>query len=1006
MRPSCRLALALLLFSLGGSVLPKQPPNGRWITVFGARQELALRNRRVSVWGRDGEFVVGGADDAALSGLADEGVVPLVKVPDEGQWIYFFFHSEDAAGRPAAPPQATVQFLSPTTDLWLFPGQSHGALPRVRKPAGTFFAVARTELAPIAPHPADLLAPAAPTVVNPLVQQIVDATDQATWFQDVRDLSGENTVTIGGQTFTISTRYSDAMFPLPQANAHATEYLLDRGSGWGYTGVRESYTSANSGCGLQTRAWQNVVFTLPGQVDFGQHQQVLFVTHYDSLSFSTQESLTYAPGADDAISGGSALLEALRTFRNYGFRNTVKVIFFSGEEQGICGSGAYVRQHPASDMWRAVNMDQTAFDGNANRLMDVYNWNALNSPSSMALGDAFVQANGDYGNIIDPAKIVRDTSKMCQTDHCPFWNVGVGAIAVTEDLHNNDICPCFDQFQSSTCHDTVTQLWNGQLMFTPDYSWPSQKAAVALVAALADPLYACPVAAPDPVATAENHAVRLDWPAAPGVTHYVVERAFGCAGAFTAVASVPGTSYEDVSLVNGLGYGYRLRTCPNQVSACIVATPQAGASVVLQPGSAQVVSDGGDHDGVTDDCELVTVSLNLLNDGSVPLTGVRLAAVTSDDPAVQVASALPQNAGSLAVGATAPASFKFYLGRSGSSAVCGETLPFHVTASANEAPASVRSFDLSAERTSQAGPLVYGFETDLSGWTVTSGSFTRVAGGAPGSTGSSLHSRSPQQNNDCNAVVSPLIRPSQGSTLTLWVNYGIEAGNFDRAVVRAVDPSTGIKTLLVPNSNSAALYDTTGNTNLLCDNLGNLRGWSGSHATWRGVFVDLSPFVGTPIQIEVRYSTDASALGSQGFWLDLVQISNAVQVDCDGQSDVCAPLPAEVSPAGAPVPFTLGKSGTDLLLSFSESAGASQYHVYAGTLDALHQGFYDHGAVAGLCGFTDAAPGDGQVVAPVPAAALPDAAYLLAVARNAAGESSYGADGSGDPIPLALSACP
>src|SRR6185436_6174896 len=113
-------------------------------------------------------------------------------VRDEGQWIYFFFHAEDASGRPAVPPEANVRFLSPTTDLWLFPGQSRVTLPRVRKPAGTFFAVARTELPPLATHPADLTGPAAPTAVNPLVQQIVSATDQAAWFQYVRDLSGEN----------------------------------------------------------------------------------------------------------------------------------------------------------------------------------------------------------------------------------------------------------------------------------------------------------------------------------------------------------------------------------------------------------------------------------------------------------------------------------------------------------------------------------------------------------------------------------------------------------------------------------------------------------------------------------------------------------------------------------------------------------------------------------------------------------------------------------------------
>jgi len=59
------------------------------------------------------------------------------------------------------------------------------------------------------------------------------------------------------------------------------------------------------------------------------------------------------------------------------------------------------------------------------RLMNLYNWKHGELPSCVAFGDAFVQANADYGTIIDPAKIVRNTTKMCQTDHCPFWNIGV-----------------------------------------------------------------------------------------------------------------------------------------------------------------------------------------------------------------------------------------------------------------------------------------------------------------------------------------------------------------------------------------------------------------------------------------------------------------------------------------------------------------------------------------------------------------------------------------------------
>ena len=106
---------------------------------------------------------------------------------------------------------------------------------------------------------------------------------------------------------------------------------------------------------------------------------------------------------------------------------------------------------------------------------------------------------------------------MCQTDHCPFWNVGVPAIAVLEDLHNHDICPCFDLGQSPGCHDTVTQMYNGQLMFNQDYSWPSEKAAIALIAQLAEPLYACPAAAvAAPVVTPGNKINDLSWTTAAG----------------------------------------------------------------------------------------------------------------------------------------------------------------------------------------------------------------------------------------------------------------------------------------------------------------------------------------------------------------------------------------------------------------------------------------------------------------------------------------------------------
>jgi hypothetical protein len=459
--------------------------------------------------------------------------------------------------------------------------------------------VPRIPLPPLRLHPADAadaavaagLADSAkrpPSGSGQLVRQILDATSQESWFQDVRDLSGDSDVTIPGfcTDCRIRTRDSRYMFPPnntgdPLGNPFATEYLEAKAAGWGFTGpnaVRESYTGGDSGCVGQQggNAWQNLVFTLPGQVDFAQRQQVIFIVHYDSIAGNPTDDANNSPGADDAMSGGAALLEAMRTFKDYAWRYPVKFLFVSGEEVGLCGSTAYTRMHPTASMWRVLNMDQTAFDGNKDGLMNLYNWSPEECPTCVAFGDAFVAANSTYGKIIDPAKIVRNTAPMCATDHCPFWQVGVTAIDLNEDLTNRDICPCFDASQRQSCRDTVTQispLDSESLMFDQDYSWPTEKAAIALIADTAQPLYACPAAGARLSAAASAKLVRLTWPAVRAVSNYVVERADGgCGGTFAGIASTAKNNYVDTHVTPGSTYGYRVRTCPFQVSQCVERT--------------------------------------------------------------------------------------------------------------------------------------------------------------------------------------------------------------------------------------------------------------------------------------------------------------------------------------------------------------------------------------------------------------------------------------------------
>ncbi|HWU86169.1 MAG TPA: M20/M25/M40 family metallo-hydrolase [Kofleriaceae bacterium] len=698
------------------------PVIDRWIALLPGDAEPSLREAGAPIWDREEGIVITGVSTAQLDALHAGGIEPLFSAPDHGEAIHVLSYD-----RFFTPPDLPETIRAPINDhamLYLLPAGLEMRLPRL-KLHGLFHGVPRVALPPIALHPADVAraAGAAPLAPIGLVQQIVNSTSQASWFQFVRDLSGDSDVTIPGfcTNCRIRTRASDYMFPLnntgnPLGNPFATEYLENKASGWGFTGsnsTRESYTSANSGCTAAqgSRTWQNVVFTLPGQVDYAQNQQVIFLVHYDTISESAAKDANNAPGADDAISGGSALLEAMRLFKDYAWQHPVKFLFVSGEEVGLCGSTAYTRMHPTGPMWRVVNMDQTAFDGNKNGLMNLYNWSTTSCPSCVAFGDAFVQANADYGNIINPAKIVRNTTKMCQTDHCPFWNVGVTTIDLNEDLTNNDICPCFDQSQSSTCRDTVTQFYptnSTTLMFDQNYSWPTEKAAIALIAHTAVPLYSCPASGATVSASLNGSQVNVTWADVPPVTNYVVERATGgCGGTFAGIASTATPSYTDNAVTAGSTYGYRVRTCPFQVSNCTAVTiPSTGAVISTTPTS---MSFSGTAGGANPASQTLTIS----NSGTGTLTWT----------ASSNAAWLTQSPTS----GTAPSSATVSVSTAGLAAGTYNGAITITAAGASNSPYSV-PVTLTVNSSGTNLLLNPGFESGAVNWTATTGAISNTAG--------------------------------------------------------------------------------------------------------------------------------------------------------------------------------------------------------------------------------------------------------------------------------------
>ncbi len=170
---------------------------------------------------------------------------------------------------------------------------------------------------------------------------------------------------------------------------------------------------------VEADAWaatpNNVVAEIAGR---GPHagEVVILCAHLDSWHL--------AEGALDNATGASAILEAARALSRAGWRpaRTVRFVWFMGEEHGLHGSKAYVRQYAAEldDIVAVVNADMPG------------------SPRKLA--------TFDHPEIVEFLKgVQRDLSgfeiseeianaRWTASDHAPFMRQGVCALGVHGEM--------------------------------------------------------------------------------------------------------------------------------------------------------------------------------------------------------------------------------------------------------------------------------------------------------------------------------------------------------------------------------------------------------------------------------------------------------------------------------------------------------------------------------------------------------------------------------------------
>jgi aminopeptidase YwaD len=192
--------------------------------------------------------------------------------------------------------------------------------------------------------------------------------------------------------------------------------------------------------------------------------------HYDVYQ-------SMAPGADDNGSGTVAVMETGRVIMGYDYKKTVKLVCFSGEEQGLYGSDAYATNaaNTGEKIIAAITMDMIAYL----KPGDPINSDVYFNTASTALRNRYEVFTTSYVSGFPVSDAVYPTGAGSDVE--PFWDNGFPAIFPCEGQF--DWIPQYDHCSPymHTSQDIIGTSANSQ-----DQAIKITKSVVATVVSIAE----------------------------------------------------------------------------------------------------------------------------------------------------------------------------------------------------------------------------------------------------------------------------------------------------------------------------------------------------------------------------------------------------------------------------------------------------------------------------------------------------------------------------------------
>lgn len=201
-----------------------------------------------------------------------------------------------------------------------------------------------------------------------------------------------------------------------------------------------------------------IVATLPGE----DERRILIGGHFDTINMTDRTLDAITHGADDDASGTALALECARILSQRKWKHTLVFVAFSGEEQGLLGSGA-LAQRAKDEGWKidaVLSNDIVGCSKNANGQSDPRHIRLFSEDPALLLTDSPRHNSRELARFIEwnsrktiagfgPKLVFRKDRFQRGGDHTPFNNLGFTAVRFTEPFeeftrqHNEKDLPEF-----------------------------------------------------------------------------------------------------------------------------------------------------------------------------------------------------------------------------------------------------------------------------------------------------------------------------------------------------------------------------------------------------------------------------------------------------------------------------------------------------------------------------------------------------------------------------------